>query len=272
VAQDKTVFFKKSDALPFVEMRLADSSSACYHTHSHGEFSFGVIDAGQADYHNQGQNNRIGRGTTVTINPADAHACNPRAGRWSYRMLFVDTSWMGRLQQEMVQTQGADYLPFPARFENEIATYQAFDHLFTQLLDESDPQAAESLLIEFLAARFLGRFAPAREAVPPDRHRARRVRELIMDQLEANLSLDEFAAHSGLSRYHLIRSFKESYGLAPHAFQLDQRIQKARALLRGGCTLADTAHRLGFADQAHFQRHFKRRMAVTPKQYQRFFR
>jgi AraC-like DNA-binding protein len=92
-----------------------------------------------------------------------------------------------------------------------------------------------------------------------------------MDQLDSNWSLDQFSNETGLSRYHLIRSFKAHYGLAPHAYQLDQRIKKAKILLQQGKDLADTAQQLGFSDQAHFQRNFKKRVAVTPKRYQSFF-
>jgi AraC-like DNA-binding protein len=42
-------------------------------------------------------------------------------------------------------------------------------------------------------------------------------------------------------------------------------------LLKAGNTLTDASGQLGFADQAHFQRHFKKRTAITPKQYQSFF-
>lgn len=92
-----------------------------------------------------------------------------------------------------------------------------------------------------------------------------------MDQLGSNWSLEKFSEESGLSRYHLIRSFKDRYGQSPHAYQLDQRIKKAKSLLQDGTSLADTALQLGFADQSHFQRNFKKRVAVTPKQYQSFF-
>lgn len=271
VVQCQTVLFKKSAALPLVEMRRADRSSACYHTHSHDEFSFGIIDAGEADYHNQRHRNHIGAGTTVTINPGDAHSCNPKAGSWSYRMLFVDCAWVGQLQQEMLSANGLDYLPFPALFVTDPETYRAFDRLFESLLTETNPLVAESQLIQFLERQFVKRFAVAKEAVTPDLYRVQRVKELIMDQLDTNLSLDQFSQHCGLSRFHLIRSFKAKFGQSPHAFQLDQRIKKAKSLLQQGNSLVDTAGMLGFTDQSHFQRNFKKRTAVTPKQYQGFF-
>ncbi|WP_286237133.1 helix-turn-helix transcriptional regulator [Neptuniibacter halophilus] len=269
--QDPTHFLTRSEALPFVELRAANRSAACYHTHSHDEFSFGVIDTGSADYRNQQQVHRIQRGTTVTINPGDAHSCNPDAGAWSYRMLFVDTAWVGELQNEFFKTGGSDYLPFPTLYNQDSQSFAGFNQLYPLLLQAEEKLAAETALINFLHARFARGYCARRPDEKLDNFHIQRVRSLIMDQLESNWSLDDFSAESGLSRYHLIRSFKDHYGQTPHAYQLDQRIKKARTLLQSGETLANTAQLLGFADQSHFQRNFKKRVAITPKQYQSFF-
>ncbi|MCE7628622.1 AraC family ligand binding domain-containing protein, partial [Vibrio fluvialis] len=89
-------------ALPQVEARIAKWSHVCYQKHSHDEFSFGIIDSGRARYDNHVRQHQIGGGDVVTINPADMHSCNPHEGEWSYRMLFVDTLWMGQMQQEVL--------------------------------------------------------------------------------------------------------------------------------------------------------------------------
>lgn len=59
------------------------------------------------------------------------------------------------------------------------------------------------------------------------------------------------------------------YGQTPHAYQIDQRINRAKQLLKRGEPIADVALQLGFADQSHFQRQFKQRLATTPRHYQR---
>ena len=252
-------------------MRRAGRSNACYHIHSHDEFSFGVIDEGEANYLNLNQKNAISAGTTVTINPDDAHSCNPKAGHWSYRMLFVNALWIGKLQQEMLGSYSQDYLPFPSLFETNHTLFQTFSELFETLLKETNPLIAESQLIQFLELCFIPESSNNITAIKVDLTRINQVKELIMDQLDTNHTLDEFSIQSGLSRYHLIRSFKQAYGQSPHAFQLDQRIKKAKSLLQQGNSIIDTAGLLGFADQSHFQRHFKKRIAVTPGQYQSFF-
>ncbi|MNC54231.1 HTH-type transcriptional activator RhaS [compost metagenome] len=72
---------------------------------------------------------------------------------------------------------------------------------------------------------------------------------------------------AGLSTSYLIRAFKQQFGLTPHGYLLDQRVQFARARLRRGALIAEVALEAGFADQAHLQRAFKRHLAATPGHY-----
>jgi AraC-like DNA-binding protein len=81
------------------------------------------------------------------------------------------------------------------------------------------------------------------------------------------VSLDDLCQVSGLSASHLIRCFKARYGMTPHAYLNNHRINRAKGLLRHGYPLAETALAAGFADQAHFQRVFKRLTAATPGTY-----
>ncbi|MNY72070.1 Virulence regulon transcriptional activator VirF [compost metagenome] len=70
-----------------------------------------------------------------------------------------------------------------------------------------------------------------------------------------------------MSPSYLIRAFKQHYGMTPHAFLVNRRIQFAQDRLRSGQLIADVALEAGFADQAHFQRAFKQHLAATPGQY-----
>jgi len=268
MTQDKTVFLTKSKVLPFVEIRKAIRSRACYHAHSHDEFSFGVIDRGTAKYVNMNKKNIICAGDTVTINPGDTHSCNPDSDGWSYRMLFVNTDWVGQLQSEMTGLNNQDYLPFSKLFETDKEFYQRFELLFNALQNESSQLVSETLLMQFLEQCFNGDIKHKKHEHKPN---LSKVKELLLDQLNINHSLNDLAQESGLSRYHLVRSFKSIYGLSPHALLLDERIKKAKTLLKSGHSIIDISTQLGFSDQSHFQRNFKKRLAVTPKQYQAFF-
>jgi transcriptional regulator GlxA family with amidase domain len=99
----------------------------------------------------------------------------------------------------------------------------------------------------------------------------RAVQSMMAARCTESLTLDELAGEAGMSRYHFVRAFSRAVGMTPHAWQLDMRIQRARSLLDQGMSLADAALQLGFADQSHFQRAFKQRVAATPGEYRRNF-
>ena len=267
--QEASLYFRRSALLPHVELRRADHSSACYHTHTHDEFSVGVIDAGLAAYRNRQWQKTIRQGATVMINPGEAHSCNPDAGQpWSYRMLFIDAAWMGRLPTGRPACMGGATALLARTSTESPAVYHQFDDVFNALASGENPLAADEKLIRFLMTCCFDLHDGPQDRLKPQGP-LERAKELIMDQLTENVTLTSMADVSGLSPYHLIRCFKQTYGQTPHAFQLDQRINRAKQLLKRGHSIVDVAQQLGFADQSHFQRHFKKRHAVTPRIYQR---
>lgn len=84
-----------------------------------------------------------------------------------------------------------------------------------------------------------------------------------------DVGLAEIAAAAHLSTYHLTRVFKKATGVSPHQYLVQVRVNSARALLTAGAgdrSLAEIAAAVGFADQSHLTRHFKRVLGMTPKQ------
>jgi len=92
--------------------------------------------------------------------------------------------------------------------------------------------------------------------------------EYIEDHLDSEIALEDLAATVHLSAYHFARLFKASTGLPPHQYVIARRIERAKQLLRDDdLSLAQVAARVGFWDQGHFTRHFKRLVGVTPKHF-----
>lgn len=90
--------------------------------------------------------------------------------------------------------------------------------------------------------------------------------DYIQDHLAQEISLNAIADYLGISRYYFCRLFKQSTGLSPHQYVIQQRVERAKQLLqRRGMSIADVAQVCGFAHQSHLTRHFKRLTGVTPK-------
>jgi AraC-like DNA-binding protein len=83
------------------------------------------------------------------------------------------------------------------------------------------------------------------------------------------VSLARAAAMLDRSVPHLVRSFTRRYGVSPYAYVVGRRIDAARRLLLEGARPAEVATAVGFYDQAHFTRHFKKHTSATPASYAR---
>jgi len=90
--------------------------------------------------------------------------------------------------------------------------------------------------------------------------------EYIQDQLDTELTVSGIAQAVGMSPNYFGKLFKESTGQAPHQYIVEARVKKAKELLTTGkFTISEAAHRVGFVDQSHLTRHFKRVFGLPPK-------
>jgi AraC family transcriptional regulator len=95
----------------------------------------------------------------------------------------------------------------------------------------------------------------------------RRALAFIDEHIDQSLTLTDLAAVAGLSSSYLIRQFKHTTGLAPHQYLIRRRVERAKELLVAGkLTIAEVAATVGFADQSHLNRHFKRLLGVSPRE------
>jgi AraC-like DNA-binding protein len=119
----------------------------------------------------------------------------------------------------------------------------------------------------------------AQQASPPahvatlrsERHTAGvdRVCDHLRTHVAERLSLDELASIAGLSKFYLLRAFRHSYGVTPHAYQMQLRLGLAWRLIGSGCPLSRATYDAGFADQSHLTRRFAAVFGLTPARYAR---
>jgi AraC family transcriptional regulator len=142
------------------------------------------------------------------------------------------------------------------------------------LLDWHDPQArlqANALGHEALAALLLAHATRGHRA-PPRGGLSAHVRRRLVDWTEARLdqplTIGEMAAVAALSEHHFARMFRTSFGIAPHAWVLWLRLERAKQLLRQtDAPLDEVARQCGLASASHLVNRFRARMGVTPGQF-----
>ena len=89
------------------------------------------------------------------------------------------------------------------------------------------------------------------------------IKNEIIGNPEAELSIADMSQKVNISSYHLIRKFSSENGLTPHRFQMQCRIRKAQELLREGHKVVEVAQMVGFCDQSHLDRVFRKQVGIS---------
>ena len=98
----------------------------------------------------------------------------------------------------------------------------------------------------------------------------RKVEAYLSSHLERGVRVEELAAEARLSVSHFCRAFKQTFGDTPHAHIIRLRLGLAKTrMLATEEPLSQIALACGFADQAHFNKLFRRLMGETPGMWRR---
>jgi AraC-like DNA-binding protein len=96
----------------------------------------------------------------------------------------------------------------------------------------------------------------------------RRVREYVDVHLSESINLAMLAAVAGLSMHHFAREFKQSFGVTPHHYLTQKRVERAQEMLaQTDLSLPEIAYSTGFSDQSHLARHFRHMLGTTPREF-----
>lgn len=271
--QDNRFHYTKSRQLEQVMALRAQMRDFTYSRHAHEEYSFGVTLAGRQDFFSGGTFHRSPPGTIIVFNPGevhDGHSGTDDALR--YRMLYIHPNRLEPMLASAGVRQSTDF----RIADTLIRDAHMRRHILT-LVNLVESQSDSKLQMECELFQLATRIARNYGYCPADRPARKADRLLLQAQryirahLHEELSLDDISREANLSKYHFLRLFREQFGITPHQYILNCRINKAREALEAGEAPDNVAFDLGFSDLSHFNRRFKPVYGMTPRQYQQHF-
>ncbi|WP_255946177.1 helix-turn-helix domain-containing protein [Streptomyces odontomachi] len=261
-----------------VEVLHAHFRQHQYPRHTHEAATVALMDSGAASFLYRGEIHTATAGEVFLINAGEVHTgCLAHPEGYRYRVLYLGAGALGQFDDGDAADGGPRGCPIEFRDtvvrDPRLAALLDRTH---QALTPAAPGADNRLLQEELLAELgevlCNRYAEPRpggpEPPPRDGNQAVSIaREYLESRLAEKVSLVELGTVACISPFRLSRLFNAELGMPPHAFQNLLRVKRARQLLAGGARAVGIARDLGFYDQAHLNRVFKRYTGVTPHQF-----
>lgn len=260
---EETISFHRSDDMPFVE-RMSVRHTRSHFSALHESYTLCLNLGAGAEWLYRGKK-RCGDGRMVMLmEPGETHkTVKLLAPTGSFEVLHLDAQWM----QSMAAEAGMPMPHFNAALLTQREVYAAALAFHRSVDTGASLLERQTRLVSLLdtVCQHGAEQGGLAADVADVRSNLRRARDYMMGRYDQKVLLDDLAAASGLSKFHLVRAFSRSFGMTPHAFLNQVRVSRARARLRVGQW--PVAAELGFFDQSHFIQVFRKITGVTPKQY-----
>ncbi|MFM0466716.1 AraC family transcriptional regulator [Paraburkholderia strydomiana] len=254
-----------------IESLRAHFSGHAYDPHDHDDMLVGYTEQGVQRFRCRRSLHTSVPGRAILIEPGalhDGHA--PEAGGFTYAMLYLPQTWVERATRRL-NVPGLQRVDaaFAHTLVDDSGLVDAIRQAFLAIYG-NEGRLARDQTLDRLVRRLAGHLGdmPMTDGMAMSATIAR-VRDFLHDHMDGNIGLDELASIAGIDRFRLTRLFQQAFGTSPHAYLVRLRLRAARRLLAIGRTPAEVAAEVGFADQSHLGRWFRRAYRMTPAAYRR---
>ncbi len=239
--------------------------------HFHEYYVIGFIENGIRYLSCKNKEYTVAPGDLVLFNPGDNHTCQQIDGKTlDYRCINIQREVMGNAVFEITGKEALPYFTTTVVYRSEL-TLQLRELHSLIMQEEKDFRKEELffLLLEQLIEEYT-------EKIPSSKLEQSLEVMAVCGFLEKNyresITLNDLSDLTGLSKYHLLRTFTKQKGISPYSYLETIRIDHAKKLLEQGILPIEAAIETGFSDQSHFTNFFKKLIGLTPKQYQSIFK
>lgn len=250
-----------------IEIKKCNNSIHSSKAHFHNEVSIGVVEQGCCKTEICGRAYELTEKTILIIPPTLAHKCSPyNYKKWNFRMLYINKEWF----QTALNSKNCEMKFSYLKINDKI--FMSIIRLFADVENNGVDIENESKLLNYISllTGSDNKSYKKEEISSLNSEKINEIKKYLDKNYLHNIMLDDLAGLADTSKYYLIRQFQECYGLSPHKYITNLRINHAKKLLRNNNSFADIALESGFYDQSHFTKYFKEYTGVTPMKYKSY--
>jgi len=245
-----------SEILSNIIFTNVNQSNKVFNQHFHNTYFLGITHSGI--YKSISNNNTYNFYTNSTRvnNPQELHSGSSTS--WDCHSLYPTIELMSNLYYQIYNEKKVPI--FNTHIIDDIILYEKLIKVFQANILNEELIIKETYIIDALSYLIKNHCQKDKDLSIyfDNKQLIKQSLEFINDSLDSSLSLEQLASNLNLSKYHFLRIFKKETGLTPHQYIINQRVEKAISLITKGHTILDAALEVGFNDQSHFNRNFKR--------------
>jgi len=251
-------------SIPGTELLVAKNSSKIWKVF-HETYTLCSCSRGMASWQHGGKEFSSGVGSNMLMEPGEMHCTNTIHKPVDIKVLLIDPAVVIEAAKEL----GISKNPHLRYVSNNDPGLFGLFHRFCTAVEMEESCLEQQSLFAACIRNLLNHTErrPATLSTYNAQRAIERIKHYLQERFAEPVSLDELMALTGLSRYYLVHTFAKQIGMPPHMFQINIRIARACTLLKAGVSSTNVSTDVGFADQSHFTRHFKRVWGITPNRY-----
>ncbi len=228
--------------------------------HFHNSYSIGLLKSGSVLFNIDNIKTVINEGAVYLINPMSVHSMESFENSVvDYVVISIDKEMLHKIIQN-------ENVIFKDSFIDNSFLYDKLTNVITMLVNKnvSSIEKQENI-IDIL------------NELPLCNNENKELKNINIDKslsyikgnYKTELELSALSEISNMSMFHFIRKFKEQTGFSPFELIVQLRIKEAQKMLAETDKISEIAQELGFFDQSHFIKYFKKHVGTTPKEYRK---
>ena len=256
-----------NDDLPYLELHKNQNINGCPKSHLHDRLTIVALEEGNLKLNLKNNQIILNEKQIAIINPFEIHsAIKIDKNSFNLYSAYFDINWIIRLQQDMFNTK--EYILFAKSIVEDKKIYMSFINLCQTILSDNFSIKKEEEIINFLSMIMTKNYIKP-TTFPKKDGLVFNIKKYIDTNINTNLTLEILSKEFLVTPFHIIRIFKQEFGLTPYQYILNAKINLSKKLISQNNSIAEVALECGFNDQSHLYKYFKLVFSITPKEYQK---
>lgn len=230
-----------------VEIFEGEISSHEYPWHFHDCYTFIIVAKGAILYEFQDKSIKVDATEVLILEPFLVHR-NRISQHTIYKALFIPIDYFEYTESNTILTRKVNQ-------PNEAST-------IVDLLTKIELNHSKKEIMGFILTNYDLLSHPEKNNTDFSSLNSK-----VIPKIHHEQTINELADKARLSKFHFQRKFKKNFGLTIGQLKQQEKTIQAKTLIENGKLSTDVAHQLGFFDQSHFIKYFKKMWATTPKNF-----